>query len=134
MPTVQVPAQLDVEHLIAAVKQLSPAELREFSRQFTAWRDKNGTQAGKEAKLLSQIEKNSQLPVAEQRRFNRLRRKRQGETLTKQEEQELQDLWQHVEQMNVVRLTALTKLAQYRGTDVKKLIRELGLSENKSVF
>ena len=30
MPTVQVPAQLTVEHLMAAVKQLSPAELCEF--------------------------------------------------------------------------------------------------------
>lgn len=48
--------------------------------------------------------------------------------------QELQDLWQRVEQMNVVRLTALTKLAQHRGTDVKKLMSELRLSENKSVF
>ena len=134
MPTVEVPAQLNVEHLIAAVKQLSPTELREFSRQFTGLRDKNSTQASKEAKLLSQIEKNSQLPVAEQRRFNRLRRKRQDETLTKQQEQELQDLWQRVEQMNVVRLTALIKLAQHRGTDVKKLMSELRLSENKSVF
>jgi hypothetical protein len=36
MPTVQVPAQLTVEHLMAAVKQLSPAELGEFLRQLTA--------------------------------------------------------------------------------------------------
>lgn len=134
MPTVEVPAQLDVEHLIEAVKQLSPAELRKFSQQFTAWRDKNGTQAGKEAKLLSQIEENSKLSAPEQRRFNRLRRKRQDETLTKQEELELQGLWQRVEHMNVMRLKALTKLARHRGTDVKALMRELGLSENKSVF
>ena len=134
MPTVEVPAQLNVEHLIAAIKQLSPTELREFSRQFTGLRDKNGTQAGKETKLLSQIEKNSQLPVAEQRHFNRLRRKRQDETLTKQQEQELQGFWQRVEQMNVVRLKALTKLAQHRSTDVKTLMRELKLSENKCAF
>ncbi len=134
MPTVQVPAQLSVEHLVEAVKQLSPAELREFSQEFDALRKKNGTQAGKEAKLLEQIKEHSQLPVAEQRRFNRLRRKRQDATLTEQEEQELQDLWQQVEQMNVARLKALTKLAQYRGTDIKTLMRELGLSENKCVF
>ena len=30
MPTVQVPAQLTVEHLMAAVKQFSPDELHEF--------------------------------------------------------------------------------------------------------
>ena len=134
MPTVHVPAQLSVEHLVEAAKQLSPAELREVLQKLTSLRDKNGTQAGKEAKLLSQIKENSHLPVAEQRRFNRLRRKHQDGTLTKQQEQELQDLWQRVEQMNVARLKALTKLAQHRDTDVKTLMHELKWSENKCVF
>jgi hypothetical protein len=31
MPTVLVPARLTVEHLMTAIKQLSPAELREFA-------------------------------------------------------------------------------------------------------
>ena len=30
MPTVQVPVQLNVDHLMMAIKQLSPAELHEF--------------------------------------------------------------------------------------------------------
>ncbi len=30
MPIVRIPAQLTVEHLMAVVKQLSPAELHEF--------------------------------------------------------------------------------------------------------
>jgi hypothetical protein len=64
----------------------------------------------------------------------RLRRKQQAEELTKTEEQELQALWQRVEQMNVTRLRALSNLARHRGTDAKTLMREVGLSENRDVL
>jgi len=134
MPTVQVPVQLTVEHLIAALKQLSPAELRKFKRQFTEWQKQNGSAKNEETALLARIEENSHLPAAEQRRFNRLRHQRQAETLTKAEETELQALWRRVEQMNAVRLEALARLAQQRGTNVRALMRELGLAERRNVF
>ena len=132
MPTVQVPSQLTIEHLLAAVKQLSSTELREFVRQFTEWQRQNGGQ--EEGALLARIVENSHLPTVEQRRFNRLRRKHQAEMLTKAEEAELQTFWRRVEQMNVTRLEALAKLAQRRDTDVRTLMRELGLAENRDVF
>jgi hypothetical protein len=134
MPTVQVPVELTVEHLMAVVKQLSPAELHEFMQQLAAWRQYNGQQVEEEAALLARIKESSSLPTAEQRRFDRLRRKRQAGTLTKPEAAQLQTLWQHVEQMNVTRLQALTALAQRRGTDVKTCMRELGLAESPDVF
>jgi len=134
MPTVQVPVELTVEHLMAVVKQLSPAELHEFMQQLAAWQQHNGQQAEEEAALLARIKESSSLPTAEQRRFDRLRRKRQAGTLTKSETAQLQALWQHVEQMNVTRLQALTALAQRRGTDVKTCMRELGLAESPDVF
>jgi len=134
MPTVQVPVELTVEHLMAVVKQLSPAELHEFMQQLAAWQQYNGQQAEEEAALLARIKESSRLPTAEQRRFDRLRRKRQAGTLTKLEAAQLQALWQHVEQMNVTRLQALTALAQRRGTDVKTCMRELGLVESPDVF
>ena len=134
MPTVHVPAQLTVEHLMAAVKQLSPSELHEFMQQVAVWQQQNGQRAEEEAALLARIADNSRLPTAAQRRFNRLRRKRQTTTLTNPEAAELQALWQRVEQMNVARLEALTTLAQRRGTDVQTLMRELGLAEPPDVF
>ncbi len=134
MPTVQVPAQLTVEHLMAAVKQLSPSELHEFMQQVATWQQQNGQQAEEEATSLARIAEHSRLPTAEQRRFNRLRRKRQTTALTNSEAAELQALWQLVEQMNVARLEALTTLAQRRGTDVQTLMRELGLAERPDVF
>lgn len=134
MPTVEVPVQLTIDHLMTAIKQLSSAELHEFIQQLTAWQQLNGQQAVEEAALLARIRDNSRLPASEQRHFDRLRRKRQAGTLTKLEAAELQALWQHVEQMNVTRLQALTDLAQHRGADVKTCMRELGLAESPDVF
>lgn len=134
MPTVQVHAQLTVEHLLAAVKQLSRDELRDFMRQLAEWQKQHSRQAGEEAALLARIKENSRLPAVDQRRFNRLRRKRQAETLTPPEEAQLQALWQRVEHMNAIRLEALNKLAQQHGTDVRTLMRDLGLSETRDVF
>jgi hypothetical protein len=134
MPIVQVPAQLTVEHLMAAIKQLSPIELHEFTQQLAAWQQHNGQLAAEEAALLACIQANSRLPDAEQRRFNRLRHKRQAGTLTESEVAKLQALWQRVERMNVTRLQALTALAQRRGIDVRTCMRELGLAESFDVL
>ena len=133
MPTVNVPAQLSVQHLVSAVKQLTPAELREFMQQLTAWQQQ-GQPSDEETTLLRHIEQNSRLPVTEQRRFNRLRRKAQSATLTQAETEKLQALWQKVERMNVARLEALTRLARLRGTDVRTCMRDLGLEASPDAF
>src|SRR5689334_1627198 len=104
MPTVQVPAQLTVEHLMAAIKQLTPAEWKALQQQLSEWQDQNGSRNEAEAALLARIRENSRLPAAEQRRLNHLRRKHQAGELTAAEEAELQELWKHAEQMNVSRL------------------------------
>ena len=127
MPTVLVPAQLTVEHLMAAVKQLSPAELREFARHFASWQEKNRTQADEEAALLATIEENSRLPAAEQRRYERLRRKCERRALTEHELAEYQRLLQQLEARNVKRVEALIALAQRRGTTLRDIMTELGL-------
>jgi hypothetical protein len=127
MPTVLVPAHLTVEHLMAAIKQLSPAELREFAQHFAAWQEKNSAQADEEIALLATIEENSHLPAAEQRRYERLRRKRERRTLTKPELAEYQRLLQQMEARNVRRVEALIALAQRRGTTLQGIMAELGL-------
>ena len=42
MSTIQLPTELTVEHLLSAVKQLPPAQLHEFTRQFSEWQKQNG--------------------------------------------------------------------------------------------
>jgi hypothetical protein len=127
MPTVLVPAQLTVEHLMAAIKQLSPAELREFAQHFAAWHEKNSTQVDEEVALLATIEENSRLPAAEQRRYERLRRKCERRTLTEPELAEYQRLLQQLEARNVKRVEALIGLAERRGTTLQGIMAELGL-------
>ena len=134
MPTVDVPAQLTVEHLMAAIKQLSPGEWQEFQQQLAQWQEQNGLREETEDTLLARIRENSCLPETEQRRFNHLRRKQQAGQWTASEQAELQRLWQRVEQMNVARLEALARLAQRRNSDVRTLMGELGIPEDPGVF
>ena len=145
MPTVRAPVQLTVEHLLSAVKQLSTDELGEFTQQLAEWQKQTQSETAEsigerqsEISHSSAVDEaillNSRLPASEQQRFDRLRRKRQAETLTTTERTQLQKRWQRVEQINVQRLEALTKLAKQRSTDVKTLMRELGIKENVDVF
>jgi len=124
MPTVQVPAQLTVEHLLAAVKQLSPAELREFVQQLTAWQEQNGRQAEEEAALIKATKE--RLPAANERRLKRLIRKSERGTLTPKELDEYRVLAQQSEQLDVRRVEALVKLAQRWGKPVQVVMQEIG--------
>jgi hypothetical protein len=112
---------------MAAVKQLSPAELREFAQQFTAWQEYHSQQANEEAVLLAAIAENSHLPAAKQRRYERLRRKCEHKTLTAPELTEYQVLLQQLEARNVKRIKALVALAQQRGTTLEGIMAELDL-------
>jgi hypothetical protein len=127
MPIVQVPAQLTVEHLMAAVKQLSPAELHEFTQQLAAWQQHNGQPAEEEAALRAHIQENSRLPAPEQRRYERLRRKCERQVLSESESTEYQALLHQLEARNVKRIEALIALAQQRGTTLRGMMAELGL-------
>lgn len=127
MPTVQVPAQLTVEHLIAAVMQLSPDELREFTQQFVTWQEQHSQLEDEDTTLLASIEENSRLPTPEQQRYERLRRKCERETLSDRELATYQELLQQLEVRNAKRLAALIALAQQRGTTLRDLMAQLGL-------
>lgn len=124
MPTVQVPAQMTVEHLMAAVKQLSPAELREFKRRFTQWQEQDSKQADEEAALIQATK--ARLPAADERRFKRLIAKSERGTLTPKELEEYRSLAQQAERLNVTRVEALAELVRRRGKPVRVIMREIG--------
>ncbi len=140
MSTVRARIKRTVGELLETVKQLPPIELHEFEERFAAWRaqdgkhDRRSLEAADEETLLACVRLNSGLPAGEQQRFDRLRHKRRAEALNEAEERQLQQQWRRVEQMNVRRLRALAELARRRGADVKTLMRELRLSENRDVF
>ncbi|MCG3159173.1 MAG: hypothetical protein JMDDDDMK_00159 [Acidobacteria bacterium] len=139
----QAATQFSVKQLLSAVKQLPDDERREFERRFKEWKSGEGREAsGKigtkrfqsEEDLLARIRLNSRLPDTAARRFNRLRRKFQDETITESELTEYQELISRLEWMAVERLEALIELAQMRGADVKTLMREMGLQKKRNVF
>jgi hypothetical protein len=129
MATSQPPFQWTAEQLLEAVKGLSSEELRRFLEGLRRWRREREEEA-----LLREIWENSQLPPEKQKRFNRLRRKLQEETISEAERKELLALWREVERRNVRRLEALIKLARRRGVTVRELMRQLGIKENRDVF
>jgi len=117
MSNVQSPNELTVEHLLNAVKQLPPAELREFTQQFSEWHKQNGEED--EAVLVTLIQEYSFLPPVEQERYEELRHKCESTTLTDPELTEYQSLLQQLEARNVKRIDALSILAQRRGTTLR---------------
>jgi len=121
MPTVLVPAQLTVKHLMAAVKQLLPAELHEFTRQFIAWQKRHSQttddmKADAETALIQRTKEH--LPATDTRRLKQLMAKSERGTLTPQELDEYHALAQRAEQLNVTRVEALAELVRRQGQPV----------------
>lgn len=115
--------------MLKIVKRLPVSELERFLAKLDEWRVQR-----EEEELLRVIKENSQLPPEKQKRFNRLRRKLQNETITEKEREELLAMWQELERRNIVRLEALIKLAQKRKVSVRELMEQLGIGENRGVF
>ena len=129
MPTVLVPAQLTVKHLMAAVQQLSPAELYEFTLQFAAWQKRHSqninSQQTDEEKTLIQIAK-AHLPATDMRRLKQLMAKSERGTLTPKELDEYRALAQRAEQLNVTRVEALAELVRRQGQPMNIVMEAIG--------
>jgi hypothetical protein len=124
MPTVQVPAQLSIEHLLAAIKQLSPAELREFKRRFEEWQAQNGQQGEAETELIRATK--ARLPAADERRLKRLIAKSERSTLTATELTEYRALTERAERIDAMRVKALAELVRQRGKPAHFVKQEIG--------
>jgi hypothetical protein len=124
MPTVQAPVQLTIEHLMVAVQQLSPDELREFTRQFATWQEQNRKHMAEEVALIQTTK--ARLPAADERRLKRLIAKSERGTLTPQEVDEYRTLAQQAEQLNVTRVEALAELVRRWGKPMRVVIEEIG--------
>ena len=134
MASIENPTQLTVEHLLNSVRQLSPGELDEFTRKFAEWQQQQEAAISEDVNLdasdaiiIAFIRKNSQLPEKAHRRYWQLRRKREDETLSDDEQQTYEELIRKLEIMNVKRLEALAILVQRWGKPVKEIMGELGL-------
>jgi hypothetical protein len=128
MPTIDIQADISVDVLVKAAEQLSETELRQFTAQVLALNAKRmaSSVTQEEAELLLRI--NDRLPEDVQQHYAELITKRNAETLSDQEHQELLRLTKQVEALDVARVEALAKLASRRGVALSALMCQLEIA------
>jgi uncharacterized protein YkwD len=123
-----IPIEVSTEQLLQAVERLPASELDAFVARVNALRARQKAPhlSESETTLLLAINRASRAPD-QQARFDELVAKRQGETISPAELDELIALTEAAEQRDVERLQALSDLAQLRGTTVPMLMDALGI-------
>jgi hypothetical protein len=127
MPTAEVRSQVVLNNLLKGVAQLETNDLEQFVSQVLTLRARRiaPSLSRQETEMLEKI--NQGLPPETQRRYNELTEKRQAETLTHEEQQELLMLIEHIELADAERVQALTRLAQLRNVSVTALMNTLNI-------
>jgi hypothetical protein len=123
MPTIHI----ETEQLLHAALQLPRAELEQFVTRLLVLSIRQATPrlAQAESELLLKI--NQDLPPATQQKLDELIAKRQTQTLTPEEHQELIRLTKDIEKSDAERLQYLLELAALRNLSLDELTRHLGI-------
>ncbi|WP_446008739.1 STAS/SEC14 domain-containing protein [Candidatus Electrothrix sp.] len=127
MSTLQVKTELPFNELLKAVEQLNLPDLEQLMSQVVVLqaRRKAPSLPKNESELLLKI--NQGLPLDVQKRFDELVAKRQAETLTSYEHQELLDLIDRIEKLDAKRVEYMAKLANIREISLSALMEELNI-------
>jgi hypothetical protein len=128
MPTtIRLETQVSTDDLLHAVEHLPDSELQDFLER--AWRLRAARVANhlttSETVLLENIAK--AIPAEVQERFDALVTKRNENTLSQPELQELLLLTDQIENFDAIRVEALATLAAIRNTDLQSLMNNLGI-------
>lgn len=125
MSVVRIEAELSFDKLLNAVEQLSLPELEDLMSQVMT------LQAKRKAPCLSADETELMLTINQglspdmQMRFDELVVRRQAETLTQEEHQELLSLIDQIEKADAERMKYMAELARIRGVSLEVLMEEL---------
>jgi 5-methylcytosine-specific restriction endonuclease McrA len=98
---------------MTSVKRLTPAELRQFERQFAEWQEQKGGRSKEEEALVQACM--ARLPTAEERRLKKLIAKSEGGALSSDELEDYRSLVRRAERLDATRLTALMQLSRRWG-------------------
>jgi len=122
-----IPIEVSTEQLLRAVERLPAQELDAFVAQVIALRAQRNAPhlSQEETTLLGQI--NARLAPDLQRQFDELVAKRQSETITPDELQELIGITDQIEHHDAQRLAALNDLARLRQLTTPALMDLLGI-------
>jgi len=127
MPVVQLESQLSTEQLFNAVQQMPQNELEKFVARVLSLRASYYAPVLSEAESELFLKINRGVPEALQKRYDALIAKRQDETLSRNEYDELLRLTSRIERLDVERMKSLAELARLRKKSLTALMRELGI-------
>ena len=127
MSTVQITSYVSFDELLHGVEQLNLTELEQFVFRVLSLQAqrKSPSLPRNEAKLLLKI--NQGLPSGVQKRYDELTAKRQAETLTSDEHQELLRLVDRIEKLDADRVKHLAELSRLRVIPLTTLMQDLGI-------
>ncbi len=122
-----MPNQISTEQIMSAVTQLTLPELeRVFDRVLALQAERKAPRlTEEEPALLARI--NQGLPEELRERLSSLRAKREDETITDAEYEELTCLTLQAEEFHAERLAAMVKLARLRGVSLPALMDQLNI-------
>lgn len=127
MATLEVKTQLSYEELLNAIDQLNLRDLEKLTTQVISLQARRKARgfSQDETKLLLKI--NQKINPKIKNRYDELLAKRQEESLTSKEYDELLKLTNEVEKLEVKRVEYLSQLAQLQNKNITELMRELGI-------
>jgi hypothetical protein len=127
------PERLSTEQILSAVSHLSLPELEQvFARVLALQAERKAAHMSTvESALLVRI--NQGLPLALRERIAMLRAKREDESMTDTEYEELTHLTDRVEELHADRMAALVELARVRGVSLPVLLERLGIHPPENV-
>lgn len=123
MASVQISNE-PVPGLMAAVKRLTPAELRDFTTSFLAWQRETGDATDSEVELLQLCR--LRLAKGQERRLKTLIGKSETQELRSNELQEYRNLVREAEKLDAVRVAALAQLARLWDKPLGAVIKRVG--------
>ncbi len=126
MTTLQVKAQLSLDELLKAVKQLEPVDLDRFTAQIIALRSHKEKHLSREETELF-IKINQTIPAEIQEPYQALVAKRKSYTLTPEEHDRLLQLSNTIEKLEAERVAYLSQLATLRRTSLSALLETLDI-------
>ena len=127
MPIIKIQAQLSKKDLLEAAQQLTSSELEGFVQDILALKAKQKAPSLSIAETELLLKINQGLSSDIQTRYQTLIQKRNDETLTEPEYQELLQLTDQVEIHQAKRLEYLAQLAQFRRISLTDLMVKLGI-------
>ncbi len=129
MTTIQIQTELSLSALLSSLKQLTPNELNEVSKQTALLRARHLTPTLPQAEeeLLLKINQGVISEKIRSRCAILTKKSRQG-NLTNEEQSELATLVDQIELLNAERMGYLTQLAHLRKTTLADLMDELELN------